>query len=107
MQKGDMQKGNMLEASASKYFHRQCVPALVSSMILRSQNLGQVDIAYLERDLKKTWVLKIVETKYSRYPSKHQMMRLRRTQDYLSRLLEMAAILEVKFCKKVDQTLDF
>jgi len=102
-----MQKGDILEAQASKYFHRECVPALVSSLILRSKNLGQIDIAYLERDHKKTWVLKIVETKSSVYPSRSQMMRLRRTQDYLSRLLEMAAILEVKFCKKVDQTLDF
>lgn len=102
-----MQKGDILEAQASKYFHRESVPALVSTLILRSQNLGQIDIAYLEKDHKQSWVLKIVETKYSRYPSKFQMMRLRRTQDYLSRLLEMAAILEVKFCKKVDQTLDF
>lgn len=102
-----MQKGDILEAQASKYFHRECVPALVSSLILRSKNLGQIDVAYLERDHKKIWVLKIVETKSSVYPSRNQMMRLRRTQDYLSRLLEMAAILEVKFCKKVDQTLDF
>lgn len=102
-----MQKGDILEAQASKYFHRECVPALVSSLILRSKNLGQIDVAYLERDHKKSWVLKIVETKSSMYPSRSQMMRLRRTQDYLSRLLEMDAILEVKFCKKVDPTLDF
>ena len=102
-----MQKGDILEAGASKYFHREYVPALVSSLILRSQDLGQIDVAYLERNDKKTWVLKIVETKYSIYPSRHQMNRLRRTQDYLSRILDMTAILEVKFCKKVDQTLNF
>ncbi len=102
-----MQKGDILEAQASKYFHRECVPALVSSLILRSKNLGQIDVAYLERDFKKSWVLRIVETKSSQYPSRSQMMRLRRTQDYLSRLLDMGAILEVKFCKKVDPTLDF
>lgn len=106
-----MQKGDMLEASASKYFHKTCVPALVSSLVLRSKNLGQIDVAYLEKsylkDKKTPWVLKIVETKSSVYPSRGQMMRLRKTQDYLSRVLEMAAILEVKFCKKDDQTLDF
>jgi hypothetical protein len=102
-----MQKGDILESQVSKYFHRECVPTLVSSVVLRSKNLGQIDIACLEKDHNKAWVLKIVETKYSRYPSKFQIMRLRRTQDYLSRLLEMAAILEVKFCKKIDQTLDF
>ena len=102
-----MQKGDILEAQASKYFHGECVVTLVSSLILREQNLGQIDVAYLERDSKKEWVLKIVETKFSIYPSHRQMQRLRRTQDYLSRILEMTAILEVKFCKKVDQTLDF
>ena len=102
-----MQKGDILEAKASKYFHSQCVPALVSSLILRSQDLGQIDVAYLERDYKKIWVLKIVETKFAIYPSRKQMNRLRRTQDYLSRILDMVAILEVKFCKKVDQTLEF
>ena len=102
-----MQKGDIFEIQASRYFHSQCVPALVSSLILRSKNLGQIDVAYLEKDYKKTWVLKIVETKYSIYPSRHQMKRLRRTQDYLSRILDMVAILEVKFCKKVDQTLEF
>jgi hypothetical protein len=102
-----MQKGDILEAQASKYFHRECAAVLVSSLILRSKNLGQIDVAYLERDYKKSWVLRIVETKYSKYPSKFQMIRLRGTQDYLSRLLEMGTILEVKFCKKVDQTLDF
>ena len=102
-----MQKGDIHEAQASKYFHRESIATLVSSLILRSQNLGQIDVAYLERDCKRAWVLRIVETKYSIYPSRHQMIRLRRTQDYLSRILEMAAILEVKFCKKVDPTLDF
>ena len=102
-----MQKGDILESKASKYFHRECVAFLVSSLILRSKNLGQIDVAYLERDLSKTWVLKILETKSSVYPSRAQLIRLRGTQDYLSRLLEMGAILEVKFCKKVDQTLNF
>lgn len=102
-----MQKGDILESKASRYFHRECAAFLVSSLVLRSKNLGQIDVAYLEKDSNKTWVLKIVETKSSIYPSRGQLIRLRGTQDYLSRLLEMGAILEVKFCKKVDETLDF
>ncbi|MBC7714991.1 MAG: hypothetical protein H7177_16715 [Rhizobacter sp.] len=102
-----MKKGDILESDSSISFHKMGVPALVSPMVLRSHNLGQIDIAFLERRTDKTWVLNIIETKSSHYPSVHQMKRLRKTQDYLSRVLEMPAKLEVKFCQKVDPTLSF
>lgn len=102
-----MQKGDIFEAQVSRHFHCNSIPTLVSSLILREKNLGQIDIAYLEKKANKTWVLKIIETKSSLYPSRNQMQRLRGTQDYLSKVLEASVILEVKFCKKVYQTLDF
>lgn len=102
-----MQKGDMHESQTSSFYHKRCVPALVSSLVLRSKNLGQIDIAYLEKNKNKSWVLVILETKSSLYPSRHQLIRLRRTQDYLSRLLEMESKLEVKFCQKCDPLLDF
>lgn len=102
-----MNKGDMLESDLSLKFHHQGVPALISSALLRSLNLGQVDIVYLERNHSRKWVIKIIETKFSQYPSQQQMMRLRRTQDYLSRVLEMESKLEVKFCQKADSSLSF
>lgn len=102
-----MNKGDMLESNLSLKFHHKGVPALVSSAVLRSLNLGQVDIVYLEKNLSNQWVLKIIETKFSQYPSHQQMRRLRRTQDYLSRVLEMESKLEVKFCQKADPSLSF
>ncbi|MBC7430036.1 MAG: hypothetical protein H7336_15585 [Bacteriovorax sp.] len=102
-----MRKGDILESNSSQTLHQKGVPALVSPMVLRSHHLGQIDIAYLERRPDKTWVLKIVEMKTSLHPSVHQMKRLRKTQDYLSRVLDMEALLEVKFCQKVDPTLFF
>ncbi len=102
-----MQKGDILESNNSITFHKIGIPTLVSPMLLRSLNLGQIDIAYLERLQNKTWVLKIIETKSSFYPSAHQMNRLRKTQDYLSKVLDMEALLEVKFCQKADPTLSF
>ena len=102
-----MNKGDMLEANLSAKFHKQGVPALISSVVLRSLNLGQVDIVYLEKNPTHNWVLKIIETKFSQYPSPMQMIRLRRTQDYLSRVLEMESKLEVKFCQKADPSLSF
>jgi hypothetical protein len=76
-------------------------------MVLRSLNLGQIDVAYLEKSQNKTWVLRIIESKTSVYPSVQQMKRLRKTQDYLSRVLDMESLLEVKFCQKAHRALSF
>lgn len=109
-----MKKGDMLEARVSSeifqsHQNSQIVPALISSLVLRSLNLGQVDIVYLESENIKTkkWVIRIIETKFSMGPSEMQMRRLRRTQDYLSRILEFESKLEVKFCQKDDHSLSF
>ena len=102
-----MKKGDILESSKSQFFHQKGVPTLVSSLLLRSQNLGQIDIAYLEKKANKSWVLRIIESKSSMYPSHIQMMRLRKTQDYLSKVLDMESKLEVKFCQKALHSLFF
>ena len=102
-----MQKGDIAESSHSKIFHQKGVPFLVSSLVLRSQNLGQIDIAILEKNHKNAWVLKVIETKSSLYPAARQIFRLRKTQDYLSRVLEIESKLEVKFCQKDGPPLTF
>lgn len=102
-----MQKGDIAESESSRFFHKKGVPVLVSSLVLRSQNLGQIDVSYLEKKAEKTWVLKIIEMKSSLYPSRQQLFRLLKTQDYLSKVLEMEAKLEVKFCQKDDPPLTF
>lgn len=102
-----MQKGDTLESRVSEIFHQKGVPALISSLVLRSQNLGQVDIVYLEKNNQKKWVLKIIEAKTSMYPSRFQMARLLKTQDYLGRVLDVESKLEVKFCQKADDSLFF
>ena len=102
-----MRKGDILESDYSKEMHQLGVPALISPLLLRSLNLGQIDVAYIQKASDKKWLLKIIESKSSLSPPKGQMFRLRKTQDYLSRVLEMEALLEVKFCKKDDLTLFF
>lgn len=102
-----MHKGDMLERDSSRVYHKEGTPALISSLILRSHNLGQIDIAYLKKTKSQTWVLFIIETKSSLYPSRIQMRRLLGTQDYLSRILGMESKLEVKFCQKDDPPLSF
>ena len=102
-----MKKGDIQESKFSKSMHRLGVPTLVSPMVLRSLNLGQIDVAYLQKKSNQTWVLRIIESKSSISPSIFQMKRLKKTQDYLSRVLDMEALLEVNFCQKADRTLSF
>jgi hypothetical protein len=105
-----MKKGDTGESDYSREFHEQHTPFLISSTLLRSMNLGQIDIAYLKRkpsQLKKSWVLHLIEVKSSHYPSPFQYKRLLGTQEYLGKVLEIESKLEVKFCQKANDSLCF
>ena len=94
-----MRKGDKLEKEFSSIIHESYLPVLISSQILRSIDTGQVDVAGLSKK-NQSWVLSIFEVKSSQYPSPKQWRRLLRAQDYLSRVLEIDTLLEVKFCQK-------
>jgi hypothetical protein len=105
-----MKKGDIGESNFSRKLHEQYTPFLISSNLLRSLNLGQIDIAYLNKKsshLKKTWVLHLIEVKTNHFPSSFQYKRLIRTQEYLSKVLEIESKLEVKFCQKANDSLCF
>ena len=75
------------ELEASKDFHSVGIPLLVSPKILRSRNLGQIDLARL---LKKNegWIINIAEVKSSdlgqMQMQKSQKYRLISSQNFLS-----------------------
>lgn len=94
-------RGNHFEKEFSRVFHQKHCPVLVSSQLLRSNEAGQIDVAGLK---KKTngWFLILYELKGRVPPGARQWHRLRKAQDYLSRVLEMESKLEVKFCQKAD-----
>lgn len=96
-----MRKGDKFEKEFSLIAHQDHLPVLVSSQILRSLNAGQIDVAGLSRK-NKSWVLCLFEVKFKHYPSAMQWQRLRKAQDYLSKVLELETKLEVKFCQKAD-----
>lgn len=96
-----MRKGDRFEKDFSLLAHRIHLPVLISSQILRSLNAGQVDVAGLSRK-NKLWVLCLFEVKAKHYPSAIQWRRLRRAQDYLSKVLDIETKLEVKFCQKAE-----
>lgn len=94
-----MRKGDKLEKDFSATLHRSHHAVLISSQILRSINAGQIDVAGLSKK-NQAWVLSLFEVKSSQYPSDFQWRRLLRAQDYLSRVLGISTLLEVKFCQK-------
>lgn len=94
-------QGTNFEKEFSRTFHKKHCPVLVSSLLLREIHAGQIDMAGLQ---KKTngWLLIIYELKGRLYPGSWQWARLRQSQDYLSKVLEMESKLEVKFCQKAE-----
>ena len=93
-----MKKGDWNELQWSLYYHQKYVPFLISSKLLRNFGAGQIDIGFIKKN--NLWEAVLVEIKSKSYPSKEQWKRLRKSQDYLSRVLECETILEVKFCQK-------
>jgi uncharacterized phosphosugar-binding protein len=57
-------KGYSLEVFHSIPFHTNSIPVLVSAQVLRSRNLGQVDLARISRDHEGQFV-EITEVKSS------------------------------------------
>ncbi len=97
-----MNKGEKFEMFISQIMHKKFLPVIISSKMLRSMDLGQVDVAILKKILpsRSQSVLILIECKCTYYPTKKQILRLKRTQDYLSRVLGIETKFEVKFCQK-------
>lgn len=101
-----MTNGEQFEKEFSQLIHSKNIAVLVSSNLLRSFNLGQIDVACLEQEQGRRRLM-IYECKSSVFPSKKQWFRLLATQDYLSRVLNIETKLEVKFCQKDEPSLFF
>jgi len=95
------ERGNNFEKEFSRSFHSTHCPVLISSLLLRSHQAGQVDMAGLKKK-PNGWFLILYELKSGTHPSRQQWVRLRRAQDYLGQILEIESKLEVKFCKNAE-----
>ena len=89
-----------LEVKVSNHFHRIAVPVLISQVMLRRYNAGQVDVAFFYKS--KVF---LVEVKNAKYPAYRQIKRLRESQSLLSRIFNCETILlsynEKKNCIRV------
>lgn len=80
-------KGQELEKKISQDFHHSGIPLLISPALLRSRDLGQVDLARLGKD-RQGWMLELGEVKSSmvgvEQMQRRQKGRLFATQRFLS-----------------------
>jgi hypothetical protein len=82
-----MNQGLQTELKLSREFHLEGVPLLISSSLLRSRNLGQIDLARITRD-RMGWLIDIAEVKSSQLGieqmERSQKRRLLAAQNFLS-----------------------
>lgn len=84
--------GLSLELERSKEFHQDKIPLLVSSSLLRSRDMGQIDLAGVYKK-QGEWLMEIAEVKSSQVGEENflrsQRKRLNAAQGFLSGLLGM------------------
>ena len=98
VRKQGYQLGIKEEVKASKWFHRDQLVLLVDPGLLRSMGLGQID---LSRALKNK--VEILEVKSSSRLNRHQYLRIRNTQQWLSYILGMPVFMEVHQSKIISR----
>jgi hypothetical protein len=79
--------GNGLEALISKKIHSKDIPLLISPSFLREYNCGQIDISSLYRR-NSEWCVAIVEVKSKNCISNSQRLRLKRSGELISHILD-------------------
>lgn len=81
--------GLLNELKFSEEFHSDGIPLLVSARLLRSRDLGQIDLSRIRKD-RDGWLLEIGEVKSSEVGAfqmeRFQKMRLYASQKFLSGL---------------------
>ncbi len=85
-----MPKGLNQELSHSKNFHHNSIPLLVSAQILRSRNLGQLDLVKLDKK-NGFWLIEVCEVKSSKIGDeaslRSQVKRLKAASAFLASVL--------------------
>jgi predicted transcriptional regulator len=99
-----MKKGDLFEKIYSVNIFKNEYPFLISSKLLRENNLGQIDFSKVTIIQNKTFY-EIVELKYQYYPGFKQLKRLKQSQEYLSRILESEVKLSIRLCQKRNDSL--
>lgn len=101
--------GVKLEVDLSLKFHQVGIPLLVSPTLLRSRNLGQIDLGRITKD-RKGWLVEIAEVKSSLVGvvqmQRSQQKRLFGVQQFLAGLFGHRTLLVTMTAKSIAQELE-
>ena len=86
-----VKKGEDLELKYSTMVHTEGVPLLLSPLVLRSYNLGQVDLAVI-KDVCGEKLIVCYEIKKYMGITKRQIRRVKRSATFLSHLINLPAV---------------
>lgn len=86
--------GRKRELHYSLEFHQQNIPLLVSSLVLRSRNLGQIDIAIINSK-KIIEVFEIKSSEQGSHLSFHQRQRLNSALLFLTLIFNLSGRIKV------------
>jgi len=98
-----LKKGDLLEKDISLEFHHEGVPFLVSSLVLRENGCGQVDLCRVIKRKGGEKVIEVLEVKSSRGPSGYQYRRLRQSAEFLSLILGYPALVKEYVRERIDE----
>ncbi len=90
----NLQKGESFELETSKIIHKEGIPFLISSYVLRDFGCGQVDLCVVKNNS-----IYLYELKSAGILSKKQNIRLNKSADFLSALLEKNVFIKLIFAK--------
>ena len=81
-------QGNFAEKCASLNYHSQHRAILISSKLLRSYSLGQIDLSYIKKGRVHLFEVKASQTGIG-YMSRQQKLRINRSADFIARILDV------------------
>jgi hypothetical protein len=86
--------GLQIELKFSSILHEQMIPLLISDRVLRSRGCGQIDVAGMNNN-SITPKITIYELKTKQYPSRKQLTRLRKSQQFLATIFDCEVQLQL------------
>lgn len=88
-------QGLAFEIYISKHFHQRGIPVLVSPIILRRRNLGQIDLVHIVDDIVIVYEIKSSTIGKEQLYKGKQITRLRHSSLWLSQLFKKHAQLKI------------
>ncbi len=98
--------GDAFERECSEYYHNDYLPLLISTKVMRSYRMSQIDLAFFSKEKRRegincSWNINILEIKNYPLLTFTQKSRLRKSSNFISKIFNLSVRLDYLF-KKLD-----